>query len=87
MIDFALANRQITETVYKILKTAIRKEIFQASDISLLFSNKYKASREIRSLQDAKYIKPIASNARKYYLNLESPLFGTLFQILEKEGF
>lgn len=87
MIDFALANRQITENVYKILKTAIRKEIFQASDISFLFSNKYKASREIRSLQDAKYIKPIASNARKYYLNLESPLFGTLFQILEKEGF
>jgi Fic family protein len=87
MIDSAILNKQITDEIHKILKIAIQKEIFQASDLASIFSNKYKASRTIRELLDAKYIQPIAPNARKYCINLESPLFGTLFRVLAKEGF
>lgn len=87
MIDLAILNKQITDEIYKILKIAIQKEIFQASDLALIFSSKYKASRTIRELLDAKYIQPIAPNARKYCINLQSPLFGTLFRVLAKEGF
>ena len=87
MIDSAILNKQITDEVHKILKIAIQKEIFQASDLASIVSNKYKTSRTIRELLDAKYIQPIAPNARKYCINLQSPLFGTLFRVLTKEGF
>ena len=34
MIDSAILNKQITDEIHKILKIAIQKEIFQASDLA-----------------------------------------------------
>lgn len=87
MIDLGLYNKQITEEAYNVLKVAIQKPEIQASDVAPLFNNKYETSRKIRSFIEAKYLMPVTEGSRKYCINLRSPLFGTLFQILEREGF
>ena len=88
MVSLAYKNGQITKDVARILNVAVDKVIFQASDIQPIFKEtNSEISRRIRFMLDARFIKKIRPDARKYCLNLTSPIFPTLFDILQQEDY
>lgn len=88
MVSLAYRNGRITKDVASILNVAIEKEVFQASDIQPVFKEtSSEISRRIRFMLDAGFIKKIRPDARKYCINLASPIFPTLFEVLQQEGF
>lgn len=88
MVSLAYKNGQITKDVASILNAAIAKEVFQASDIQPIFKEtNSEISRRIKFMLEAGFIKKIRPGARKYCINLTSPIFPTLFEILQQEGY
>ena len=79
----------INEAEYKVLKVAVQKQIFQASDVIELFGkDSAKVSRIIRSLRDKNMLMPIQENARKYYpLFKNSKLLRGIIHKLDENGF
>ena len=67
-INDASERGYINETEYKVLKVAVQKQIFQASDVAdVLGKNGPEVSRIIRSLKDKNMLMPVQENARKYF--------------------
>lgn len=88
-IVFALDRRLITDNEAKILKIAVKKQIFQASDIRAIFPDKIPAeiSRMIRYLKDKKMIHS-EPKKRKYVLCFDNNyLLRGIIEALDKNGF
>ncbi len=70
-IRFSRERQVITDTESKILKVAVEKQVFQASDIKKLFPGKISAeiSRMLRKLREKKMIVSEKQNSRKYIIS------------------
>lgn len=88
-INDASERGYINETEYKVLKVAIQKQIFQASDVAdVLGKNGPEVSRIIRSLKDKNMLMPVQENARKYFpLFNNSKLIRSIITKLDENGF
>jgi Fic family protein len=88
-INDASERGYINETEYKVLKVAVQKQIFQASDVAdVLGKSSPEVSRIIRSLRDKNMLMPIHENARKYYpLFNNSKLIRSIITKLDENGF
>lgn len=88
-INDASERGYINETEYKVLKVAIQKQIFQASDVAdVLGKNGPEVSRIIRSLKDKNMLMPVKENARKYFpLFKNSKLIRSIITKLDENGF
>jgi len=89
-IEFSSERKLIIPIEAKILKTIIKKQVIQASDIRNILPDKMPAeiSRVIRRLRDKKMIAPERENARKYVLRFEnSYLLRGIIEMLDKNGF
>lgn len=88
-INDASERGYINETEYKVLKVAIQKQIFQASDVAdVLGKNGPEVSRIIRSLKDKNMLMPVQENARKYFpLFKNSKLIRSIITKLDENGF
>ena len=88
-INDASERGYINETEYKVLKVAIQKQIFQASDVAdVLGKNGPEVSRIIRSLKDKNMLMPVQENARKYFpLFNNSKLIRSIITKLDDNGF
>ena len=84
-----LLKNLINETEYKVLKVAVQKQIFQASDVAdVLGKNGPEVSRIIRSLKDKNMLMPVQENARKYFpLFNNSKLIRSIITKLDENGF
>jgi Fic family protein len=89
-IDFSLERKVITETEGKILKIAVQKQVFQASDLKKLFPEKIPAevSRVIKRLRDKKMIMSEKENSRKYVMSfVNNYLLRGIIKMLDDNGF
>ena len=88
-INDASERGYINETEYKVLKVAIQKQIFQASDVAdVLGKSDPEVSRIIRSLKDKNMLMPVQENARKYLpLFNNSKLIRSIITKLDENGF
>jgi Fic family protein len=89
-IYFALERKLVTDDEAKILKVAVKKQVFQASDIKAEFPGKIPAeiSRMIRKLKDRKMISPERKQERKYVLCFANNyLLRGIIEMLDKNGF
>lgn len=88
-INDASERGYINETEYKVLKVAVQKQIFQASDVAdVLGKNGPEVSRIIRSLKDKNMLMPVQENARKYFpLFNNSKLIRSIITKLDENGF
>lgn len=69
-LAFSLDRKIITQIEEKILKIAVREQIFQAADLQNLFPGKAASeiSRTLRGLRTKEMIVPVKENARKYHI-------------------
>jgi Fic family protein len=89
-LQFSLDRKIITSTEEKILRVAVDKQVFQASDVGGLFPGKLPSdlSRLLRGLKDKKMIVPIEEGARKYHLHFfNSYLLRGVIEMLARNGF
>lgn len=88
-INDASERGYINETEYKVLKVAIQKQIFQASDVAdVLGKSGPEVSRIIRSLKEKNMLMPVQENARKYFpLFNNSKLIRSIITKLDENGF
>ena len=89
-VDFALDRKVITSVEADILLVAIRKEVFQASDIQHLLKDKIPAARSrfIRQLREKRLIEPENHNSRKHVINFRnSYLLRGIIKMLDEKGF
>lgn len=88
-INDASERGYINETEYKVLKVAVQKQIFQASDVAdVLGKSGPEVSRIIRSLKDKNMLMPVQENARKYFpLFNNSKLIRSIITKLDENGF
>lgn len=89
-INFALDRKLITTDEAKILRIAVKKQVFQASDIKAEFPSKIPAeiSRMIRRLKDKGMVGPEHKQERKYVLLFtNSYLKRGIVEMLDKNGF
>ena len=88
-INDASERGYINETEYKVLKVAVQKQIFQASDVAdVLGKSGPEISRIIRSLKEKNMLIPVQENARKYFpLFNNSKLIRSIITKLDENGF
>jgi Fic family protein len=89
-ILFSRERQVITETEAKILKVAVEKQVFQASDIRKLFPGKLPAeiSRMLRKLKERKMIVAEKKDSRKYTICFYNNfLLRGIIIMLDKNGF
>jgi len=89
-ISFASERKLITDNEAKILKIAIKNQIFQASDVKKEFPGMISAqvSRMIRRLIEKKMIEPEKGQKRKYVLYFENNyLLRGIVKSLDEKGF
>ena len=89
-IRISAERELITETELKILNVAVKKQVFQASDLGTIFPGKSppEVSRQIRKLREKKMIKAESAGGRKYLIAfLNNFLMRGVFQTLDKNGF
>ncbi|MGK2848544.1 MAG: Fic family protein [Minisyncoccota bacterium] len=89
-VAFALERKLITDDEAKILRIAVKEQIFQASDIKPEFSGKIPAeiSRMIRRLKEKKMIAPESGKSRKYVLCFANNyLLRGVIEALDKNNF
>lgn len=89
-ILFALDRKLITSDEAKILKVAVKEQIFQASDVKAEFPGKISAeiSRMIRRLKERKMIDAAYKQKRKYVLCFANNyLLRSVVEMLDKKGF
>jgi Fic family protein len=87
---FSRERQVITETETKILKVAVDKQVFQASDIRKLFPGKLPAeiSRMLRKLKERKMIVAEKKDSRKYTICFYNNfLLRGIIIMLDKNGF
>jgi len=87
---FSRERQVITETEAKILKVAVDKQVFQASDIRKLFPGKLPAeiSRMLRKLKERKMIVAEKKDSRKYTICFYNNfLLRGIIIMLDKNGF
>jgi len=83
-------RKLITETELKILNIAVKKHVFQASDLGAIFPDKSppEVSRQIRKLRDKKMIEAESTGGRKYLIKfINNYLMRGVFQALDEKGF
>ena len=73
-IRYSKERELLTETERKVLEVAIRKQIFQNSDLQNIFKNKKKSeiSRWIRRLRERKLIETERNSSRKYVIKFSN---------------
>lgn len=89
-IKFCLDRKLITPKEEKILIVAIKKVVFQNSDLSEIFKDKKisQISREIRNLKNRNLIQNEENSSRKYIINFSnSYLLRGVIKCLEDKGF
>jgi Fic family protein len=89
-IRISAERELITETELKILNVAVKKQVFQASDLGTIFPGKSppEVSRQIRKLREKNMIKAESAGGRKYLIAfLNNYLMRGVFQTLDKKGF
>jgi len=89
-IAFALERRLVTDDEAKILRVAVRKQVFQAADVKVEFPDKIPAeiSRMIRRLKERKMIVSKDRQPRKYVLYFANNyLLRGIIEALDKNGF
>jgi len=89
-IRISAERELITETELKILNIAVKKQVFQASDLGSIFPGKSppEVSRQIRKLREKNMIKAESAGGRKYLIAfLNNYLMRGVFQTLDKKGF
>lgn len=89
-IHFSRERQVITNIEAKILKVAVEKQVFQASDIKKLFPGKISAeiSRILRKLKEKKMIIPEKQDSRKYIISFSNNfLLRGIITALGQDGF
>lgn len=89
-ISLAKRKENITEREEKVLKIAIKKQIFMSSDIERLFPGKAhtERSRILRRLKEKKMISSSQNNARKYLIRFDNNyLLRSIIETLGKNNF
>ncbi|MEK7571885.1 MAG: Fic family protein [Patescibacteria group bacterium] len=89
-ISFSLDRKVITQLEADILKIAVKKQLFQASDLKELFPNTIPAqvSRYISRLKEKKMIAPENKNSRKYLIDFgNNYLLRGVIKMLDQHGF
>jgi len=89
-IRLSLDRKLITDTELKILNIAVKKQIFQASDLGAIFPDKSppEVSRQIRKLREKNMITAESDRGRKYLVTfINNYLMRGVFQALDKKGF
>jgi len=89
-VAFALERKLINNDEAKILKIAVKKQVFEASDIRVEFPDKIPAeiSRMIRRLKERKMIDTETNQKRKYVLCFANNyLLRGIIDMLDKNGF
>jgi len=83
-------NGQITQNEFNILKIAVDKQVIQASDLKVIFSNKLSAeiSRNIKRLRDKNLLISEKENGKKYLINFQNKiLLRGIIRALDENGF
>lgn len=71
----------------EVLRIALDKLEFQASDLQKVWKDQFERSRNIRRMVETGFIKPVKDGARKYVLNFtELPLSKCLLKVLQDKG-
>lgn len=89
-LEISLERELITKLESEVLKVAIKKEVFEASDIAHLFAGKSKPhiSRFIRNLKSRRMINSETKNGRKYTINFDGNyLIRGVIMMLDQQGF
>lgn len=89
-IQYSLEQEHITETESKILRTAIAKQIIQASDLNHIFSGKLgsEISRQIKRLIDKKMLMAEKEKGQKYFIRFgNNYLLRGIIKALSGRGF
>lgn len=89
-INFSREREVITESESKILKIAVEKQVFQASDVRKLFPGKLPAeiSRMLRRLKEKKMVISEKTDSRKYIISFGNNfLLRGVMTALDKNGF
>ncbi len=89
-IRIAKSKKQISDVEYRILETAISKQLFSSKDLEHIFREKALShrSREIRKLRDKKLISRSKENKHKYFICFDNNyLLRGVIQMLGKNDF
>ncbi|KAA3620151.1 MAG: Fic family protein [Calditrichaeota bacterium] len=89
-VSLAKKKETITEQEEKILKVAIKKQIFMSADIAYIFPGKAhtERSRSLGRLKAKKMISPAENSARKYLIRFDNNyLLRSIIEILGKKNF
>ncbi len=89
-LSWSLGRKIITPLEEKILKVAITKQRFQASDLKVVLPDKIPAevSRILRGLKEKNMISPTGEKTRKYYIHFfNSFLLRGVIHMLVQNGF
>jgi Fic family protein len=89
-IQYAIERKHITDIEARILRTAISKQVIQASDLKEIFSGKHSTeiSRQIGRLIGKKMLEPTSEGARKYVMSFNnSYLLRGVIRSLQEKGF
>ncbi len=89
-VEYSKENGNINETEFKILKVAIKKQVFQSKDIKDIFPGKHSSeiSRQIKSLRDKNLITSEKDGSRKYIISFKNIiLLKGIYRALSENGF
>lgn len=89
-ISLAKKREHITGLEEKVLRIAIKKQIFMSSDIEHLFPGKVytERSRVLRRLKEKRMIKPAGDLSRKYVIRFDNNyLLRSVIEVLGESGF
>ncbi len=89
-INYIRDRKQITDIEAKILRMAVSHNVFKASDVDKIMSDKHPSivSRTLRKLKDRNLIKPESEKSRLYALHFSnSHLLRGIMAMLEKNNF
>ena len=88
VLQDALRKGQITKDESAALHIALETPVFQASDLSSIWTDAFARSRNVRKLLNAGLIAPIKEGARKYYLKFTNgPLMVSLMFVMSNQRF
>ena len=89
-LTLARKRENITEREEKVLRVAIKNQVFMSSDIENIFLGKAhtERSRVLRRLRDRKMIVPEQNSSRKYIIRFDNNyLLRSIIEVLGKNGF
>ncbi len=89
-ILYSKENGQINDIEFQVLQIAIKKQVFQASDLKAIFKGKHSAeiSRNLKKLKDKNLIISEKENSRKYIISFQNKiLLKGIIKALDENGF